>query len=474
MRSLTPPRLRHLVLALSLAGLAPWVLADNLLDTFEAARLNDPNYMSAKAAAEATQAREMQAKAAVLPTLAYAVSATRYNNTTAAGADYSYKSQSSGFTLTQTLIRPASWALFKQGSQQALLATVQAKVAENDLLIRVAEAYFNLLAARDANTYVNAQKTAIAEQLASATRNFEVGTATITDAREAQARYDLVVAQEIAALNDERVKRAALEQLIGRDLGAVRGLKADVVLPTLDPTGPDAWAQLAEKSSPGLLQSEIGFEIAKLESAKALSAHLPTLDLSASSGQVKTSEVSNPTASLFDGTSKSRSVTLSLNVPLFAGFGVQAKLRETLALEEKAKSDLEASRRSILQGVRTAYMGVQAGLSQVKAYQASEASSQLALEANKLGYEVGVRINIDVLNSQSQLYQTKKEMWSPSTPCCAEFVVQQGHYGLGLLLGRPLVRMGKTQRGLLHRLQGCAVQKQIKSGAQSCPCICTL
>jgi outer membrane protein len=275
-------------------------------------------------------------------------------------------------------------------------------------MIRVSQAYFEVLAAQDTLAFVRAQKTATAEQLASAKRNFEVGTSTITDTREAQARYDLVLAQEIAAENDLRVKRLALDTVVGKTDTQPNPLATPLTVPAPQPADPDAWVAVAEDASPAILQARKFVQIAELETEKAKAGHKPTLDLTTS--YVVTRNVGGSSTLAQDSNSRNGNLGLAFNLPLFAGFATQNRIRETLALEEKARTDLDATRRQVAQAVRTAYFGVASGQGQVRALEAAEASSQSALDANRLGYQVGVRINIDVLNAQSQLFQTKRDL----------------------------------------------------------------
>ncbi|WP_299509762.1 TolC family protein, partial [uncultured Limnohabitans sp.] len=167
----------------------------------------------------------------------------------------------------------------------------------------------------------------------------------------------------------------------------------------------DNWVAQSEQENGNLAQARIALEVARLEIAKAKAGHLPTLDLNASYGMTRyrNGSVSQPNTN-------AATIGLALNLPLYTGSATQNRIKETVALQDKARSDLEAAQRSVAQATRTAFFGVQAGLSQIKALQAAEASSQSALDANKLGYQVGVRINIDVLNSQSQLFQTKRDL----------------------------------------------------------------
>jgi outer membrane protein len=274
--------------------------------------------------------------------------------------------------------------------------------------VRVSQAYFDVLASSDSLTFLKSQKTAVAEQLASAKRNFEVGTSTITDSREAQARYDLVIAQELAAENDLLVKSLALNQLVGQQNVQPKPLKAPMVLAPVVPADVNQWVDLSQTNNPSIQQADVALEVARLETQKAQAGHKPTLDLVGSYSAINNSGGSSST--LGDSRVNVGTVGLNFNLPLFAGFSTQNRIRETLALEEKSRSDLENARRGVAQGTRTAYFGVLSGQAQVNALQAAEASSQSALEANQLGYQVGVRINIDVLNSQSQLFDTKAKL----------------------------------------------------------------
>jgi len=403
-------RLLPLTVALG-AALALPAQAQSLLDLYESARGFDATYQSARAQYDANLARADQAKAALLPTVNLNAGASKTRQETEAGGsttERNYDTQSASINATQPLYRPGNFASYQQGTRQTELAEAQLLAAEQDLIVRVSQAYFDVLAAQDTLAFVQAQKTAVAEQLASAQRNFEVGTATITDTREAQARYDLVIAQEIAADNDLRVKKLALNQLVGQADTAPYPLAPAATLPALLPEDINAWIQQGLDNHPAIRQSRIALELAKYETDKASAGHKPTLDLTASHGITRNIGGS----SLFSGDSRTTATTVGVqfNLPLFAGFATQNRIKETLSLEEKARADLDVAQRSVTQGTRSAYFGVVSGLGQVKALQAAEASSQSALDANKLGYQVGVRINIDVLNSQSQLFDTKAKL----------------------------------------------------------------
>ena len=401
-------RLLPLPIALA-AAFAPAARAQSLMELYESARAYDAAWQSAKAQYDANLYRAEQARAGILPQAGLSAGVSRTNlNIDNPATDRSYNTQNATLSASQPLYRPANYATYKQGLRQLQLAEYQLTQASQDLVVRVSQAYFDVLAAQDTLTFVRAQKSATAEQLASAKRNFEVGTATITDTREAQARYDLVLAQEIQAENDLRVKKLALDTLVGKQDAKPLPLAMPGALPAPEPANPEAWVSQAEEMSPAIQQARTGVEIAQLEIDKAKAGHKPTVDLTASYNITRNRNGS--ATSLLSNEPRAGTVGVALNLPLFSGFAVENRVRETVSLEQKARADLENTRRTVAQSVRTAYFGVVSGQNQVRALESAEASSQSALDANRLGYQVGVRINIDVLNAQSQLFQTKRDL----------------------------------------------------------------
>ena len=401
---------RRLPIALAMAALACSAQAQSLLALVEQASGYDAAWQSARAQLDAASSRAEQARAGLLPSagLSAGVSTAR---TEVSRPEINLTTPNRNVTLSasQPLYRPANRIGYEQGQRGIDVAQAQLDAATQDLLVRVSQGYFDVLAAQDTLAFVRAQKAAVEEQLAAAKRNFEVGTSTITDQREAQARYDIVVAQEIAAENDLHVKRLALDQLVGRTGTAPLPLAQPVQLPA-DATGDvGEWVQKSQEQQPAVRQATVALDIAQLETQKARTGHLPTVDLQAGYA-INHYPKGTLTAQGLNQRNTTASVGVALNLPLFAGFAVQNRIQETLALEEKARADLEGARRAVAQGTRAAFFGVQSLRSQVKALEAAEASSQSALDANKLGYQVGVRINIDVLNSQSQLFDTKAKL----------------------------------------------------------------
>jgi outer membrane protein len=281
--------------------------------------------------------------------------------------------------------------------------------ALQDLIVRVSQAYFDVLGAQDTLATIQAQKIAISEQLAQAKRNFEVGTATITDTHDAQARYDLATSQEISAQNDLEIKRRTLQQITGKDPEGLTPLRPSIQLSPPQPNAMEQWVQSAEQQSYTVRIQEAGVEIADREVERLRGGHYPSLNLvgnvGKSSQSIGTTGVTNTPQ---DATI--RNIGLQLAIPLYSGGSVNSQVRQAIANLEKARQDLEASRRSAALSARQSYLGVTNGIAQVKALEAALVSSQSALDSNKLGYEVGVRINIDVLNTQQQLYTAMQNL----------------------------------------------------------------
>ena len=395
-------RLPFVVLLMAI-GMVPAAQAQSLVDLYAAARDFDASYQSAKAQNDANLYKADQAMALVLPKVGI-------NATWSAGlaqADRTFNNNSMTLDASQGLYRPADDASYAQSRKAVQQAASALQTAEQELILRLSQAYFDVLASTDSLEFVKAQKVAVQEQLAAAKRNFEVGTSTITDAREAQARFDLVLAQEIAAENDLRVKTLALAQLVGKSDVKPLAVAPDFNLSQFSPADMNEWLTVGQTEHPVIRQLNLALEVARLETQKANAANRPTVDLVAR--YQATTNNGSVASSLFAG-SNAYTVGFNINMPLFSGYSIQNRVKETLSLEDKARADLEAAQRNVAQSTRAAFMGVDSALGQVRAYQAAAISSQSALDANKLGYQVGVRINIDVLNSQSQLYDTKAKL----------------------------------------------------------------
>ena len=403
------PLLRALIGWTALTGAS--AQAQSLITLYQSARDYDATYQAARAQYDANLARAEQARAGLLPAIGLSAGVMRSHldiDTAKGETQRGFQTQSTGINATQPLYRPANFATYEQGKVQVDIARAVLDAAEQDLIVRVSQAYFDVLASQDSLALVRAQKAAINEQLAFAKRNFEVGTTTITDSREAQARADLVEAQELAAENDLQIKKIALDVLVGRPGSAPAPLRVPVQLPVLAPRDMGVWVGMAQQVHPSIRQARDALDVATLEVQKAEAGHKPTLD--ATLGYNITNNPNGTAASVAQQRVHAATIGINFNLPLFAGFAVQNRIKETLALEEQSRAVLESTLRNVTQATRQSYLSLLSSAAQVRALEAAEASSQSALDANRLGYQVGVRINIDVLNSQSQLFQTKRDL----------------------------------------------------------------
>jgi outer membrane protein len=388
--------------------------AEDLLQVYRDAQRYDAVYAGARHALEAGRERIPQARALLLPSLSATANASAQHidvesSNTAVTPSFVRSPSSLGYnlTLSQPVYRPQNVLQRDQADYQVRQAEATFAQASQDLAVRAAQAYFDVLAAQDTLALVGAQKAAISEQLAQAKRNFEVGTATITDTHEAQARYDLIVAQEIAAQNDLDSKRRALQTVGGKEYQQLKPLRADIRLAPPNPSDMQSWVGLAEKQSYPVLIQEAASEVAQLEAKRQSAGHMPTLDIVGTYGTTRdTGSLQQPVG---------RDITtgqigLQLAVPLYQGGAISSREREAAANYLKAREDLLNARRQAALTTQQTYLAVINGIAQVGALEQALTSSQSALDSNKLGYEVGVRINIDVLNAQQQLFQTRRDL----------------------------------------------------------------
>ncbi|MCV2367172.1 TolC family outer membrane protein [Roseateles oligotrophus] len=394
-----------LVVAFASFGAAGVARAQSLLELYDATRAFDPTYLSARAQADSAQYKVGQVEALEKPSLGVGGTAKHEEinmpkrdwlgaSTVQAGLNGKYSLYNKGNRLT-----------VEQARLGLDIAAADLEAAEQDLIVRLAQAYFDVLGAQDTLTTTQAARTAFSEQLASAKRNFEVGTTTITDTREAQAKFDLATAAEIAADNDLRVRQLKLNHVVGKPVTPKR-LALPVALPAIMPAAVEPWVERAEEQHPQIRKARIGVDSSVLETGKARASDGLTVDLSATVGAVN----ARGNGAQILGTTGSGNVALSVNLPLYTGGATQNRIKEALALEEKARQDLANARRGVSEGTRSNFYGALSQAAQVKALEAAESSTKLALDATQLGFKVGVRVNLDVLNAQTQLFTTQRDL----------------------------------------------------------------
>jgi outer membrane protein len=383
--------------------------AADLAQLYRAAQDNDPTFAAARATLDAGREKAPQSLAGLLPSLTVSGNTVWNDNdvtirSTGASTNYRYNSHGYTLALTQPLFRWQNWVGYDQAKLQVAQSEAAFALARQDLILRVAQAYFDVLYASESLSAVRANKTAIAQQLEAAQKSFEVGTATITDTHEAQARHDLASAQEIAAESELEIRQRALQAIIGQPAGRLAATRPDAELLPPQPADMTRWVESAEQDSISVQQQQLTVRIAEREVDRQRAGHYPTVDLVANQGN---------TATLLSGSNLDtdfRNIGIQVAIPLYQGGLAVSRQREAAANRSAALSGLEAARRSAALAARQYYLGVVNGLAQVKALKAALTSSQLALESNKLGYEVGVRINIDVLNAENQVYVTRRDL----------------------------------------------------------------
>ncbi|MBW8306344.1 MAG: TolC family outer membrane protein [Thiobacillus sp.] len=395
-------QLKPLFIALTLA-LAPAAHATNLVDVFRDAQAYDAQYAAARAAREAGQEAAVQGRAGLLPNVNLSGN-VRYQNVDASFGEDTFPSDSIGINAAQPVYRKQNQVQYAQAKEQVKIADMQFRVAEQDLILRVAQAYFDVLESQDNIAFIDAQKSAITEQLAFAKRNFEVGTATITDTHEAQARYDLALAQEIAEQNNLNIRLRALEKIIGKPPGTLDTL-ADPALLKGGPGSIDEWAARAVE---GNLQAEIqriAKTIADQEVERNRAGHHPTVD--AVAGYNINNNQSFGTGKI---DTKIASIGLELNLPIYQGGLISSRVREAVANQEKARQDVEVATREAGLQARQAWLNVNSGVARVRALEQALVSTQAQLDSTKLGLEVGVRTNLDVLNAEQQVLSAQRDL----------------------------------------------------------------
>lgn len=388
--------------------------AQSLLDAAQSALAHDARWQAQTLATQAAAHRSAQGRALLLPQIGLQAGTQHSDSEVRLSTPQGQQThhlpaweRSAGIALSQPLYRPANLAQYRQGQHALELAQAQEAAAGQSLLLQVAQAYVNVLQAHDVLQVQTTLRHTVTEQAALAQRNFDVGLVTITDVREAQARLDAVQAQWLAARNEVDMHTLALQKLTGWAAPQPWRLPSTATLPTVTSQQRDAWLADLPSTHPVLRQAEKARTVAQLEVTKAQAGHLPTVDLQASYGQQR-----NPDGSLTQALPHRTTVGtigVSLQLPLFAGFATQNRLREATTLAAKAQADYEEAQRSLELAVRQAFLGWQSAQEQSAALATAVTSANTALQATQTGYAVGVRINADVLAAQTQAANAQKD-----------------------------------------------------------------
>jgi outer membrane protein len=383
------------------------------MEIYRTAQAADAQYAAARATWSAGQERLPQGLSLLLPQATVTASTQandRETRTRAPGSspvDSSFNSNTATVLVTQPLYRPQDMATYQQAKAQVAQSDAVFAQATQDLILRVAQAYFDVLLAQDTIAFAQAQLVAIGRQLEQAKRNFEVGTATITDTHEAQSRYDLTVSLEITARNDLEIRKRQLELIIGRVAPGLAPLGPRFNPAQPDPAHPAVWVADAAHNNPQVRIGQANLEFATKDVERTRAGHRPTVEAFAS----YTDSGNQPgTIGISGVDTKTGVVGVELKFPLYQGGLTSSRVREAIANEEKARQDLENARRTAELTAQQTFLGVSSGVAQVRALEAALVSSQSSLDSTRLGQEVGVRTQVDVLNAQQQLSQTRRDL----------------------------------------------------------------
>jgi outer membrane protein len=403
------------VLGALMAALLPSAAAEDLMQVYREAVANDPVLASARATWEATQEVVPQARAALLPSVTLQGNANgerfyeKLHTDPSLSVTQNFPLANYAVSASQPLYRKQNLVALDQARQTVSQSDYVLSSARQDLIVRVTQAYLDVLLALFNIELTESQKAAVSENLAQAKRNFEVGTATITDTNDAQAKYDQIVAQEISTRNDLDNKLAALRAIIGRAPKELKRFGGRLATQPPTPDSLEAWIDAAVRDNPQVRIAQANYDIATLEVDRQRAGHQPTIDLVASFNQAYAGASPSVGGSFSNIANDSRIglIGLQLNVPLYLGGSIESRVRQAVSNQERARQDLEAARRSAQLLAQTAFNGVASGVAQVGAFEQAVKSAQVSYDSTKLGLEVGVRTNLDVLNQQQQVFQTR-------------------------------------------------------------------
>jgi outer membrane protein len=394
----------------------PEAHAEDLLAMYNLARANDPKFSAAQSVYMAEREKLPQARAGLLPTLSARAARDRNNNETNTdsfiisrpSAQFEYSSSEYSLRLSQPVYNAAIFSGFSQAKTEVRRAEAEYAAAGQDLILRVAQAYLEILLAEDSLEYTRAEKAAIQRQLESAEARLKVGLATITDVHDAKARFEIAAAQETEAENALEDKREALRELTGRSPESLARVGANMPLITPEPADINQWAEKSLTQNFSLLAKRAAAESSSEEIKRQRAGHYPTLDL------VGTRSRNDDDGSVTGPGIRTDStvVGLQLNVPLFQGGLVSSRTEEAAHRYGAAQQDFEATRRATERQARASYLGVTGGAAKVMALTQAIVASESALDAKTQGFAAGINTNLDVLDATRDLYRAKRDLSS--------------------------------------------------------------
>ena len=415
---------RRLVLAVAFVRRPPPAAAEDLLHTSELARAGDPQFAAAESSRLFTREGAVQARAQMLPQIGGSASISRSESdsdgtqvvggTPFPASDSSNESTSReyGVTLQQMVYDRSVFTQRKSQNALSRASDYQLEAAGDNLITRTSAAYFNVLVELETLAAAEAAEAALQKQFDFASKRLEVGLAPITDVHEARAQYDSARANTILARTRVADAYQALAEITGTPVANVKGLPADFQPQLPVSEGADAWVQTAFENNPALQAKQLQVESSQIDVATARAGHWPTLYLGGRYGDSNTdgNSTNNLTAAIsdFENNSRSRSLSLTLDVPIFSGGATQSRVRQAIAQRDIATDELEQQKRALERNTRNAYETLVAGISEVEARRLALVSAQAAYDASQVGLEVGTRTVLDVLNNQNNLFTAQQ------------------------------------------------------------------
>lgn len=378
--------------------------ADSLIDVYTLAEQQSPQVQSAIAAAAATQQRKRQVLAQFFPQASFSANLSKAWQQS---GDISQDINSSGYSLnlTQPIYYQGRFHQYAQVDLRLAQSQAELEAVRRELLLSVAERYFDVLAAMDSQEFASAEKQAIGRQLEQTKQRFDVGLIAVTDVHEAQAAFDLTVAQEIEAENFLASSREGLRELTGQYHNNLAPLTDQVPLISPQPADIQKWIETALRENYRLQSGQFGVDAAREEIRAERAGHFPTLDFVAGH-DYSTQGGLRVTG---DGSFTNTSVSLQMNLPLSSGGATVARTREAEALYDQARANLEEQRRAVQRRTSEAYLKIFTTISRVKALKQALTSTQSALNASEAGLEVGTRTTVDVLNTRRDLFRARRD-----------------------------------------------------------------
>lgn len=439
-------KLLPILIGLSLSGFSTLSQAENLMQVYQQARLSNPELRKSAADRDAAFEKINEARSPLLPQLGLGADYT-YSNGYRDSNGLNSNATSASLQLTQTLFDMSKWRALTLQEKSAGIQDVTYQTDQQTLILNTATAYFKVLNAIDVLSYTQAQKDAVYRQLDQTTQRFNVGLVAITDVQNARSQYDTVLANEVTARNDLDNAVEELRQVTGNYYPELASLNVDG-FKTNKPQAVNALLKEAENRNLSLLQARLSQDLAREQIRLAQDGHLPTLNLTASTGVSDTSYSGSKTRASDAGTRYDDSnegqnkIGLSFSLPLYQGGMVNSQVKQAQYNFVGASEQLESAHRSVVQTVRSSFNNINASISSINAYKQAVVSAQSSLDAMEAGYSVGTRTIVDVLDATTTLYNAKQQLANARYT----YLINQLNvkFALGTLNEQDLVALNNT------------------------------